>query len=302
MPPSEKKLLIQDEFSQLTRVILGLGAPYQRDKERVAAEMGQFPLVPNTPLKEQVLALTYPTEKQLIKEYVDFVAAVEKFGCEVLLPDPDLAYSFEYTCPRDIGFVIGDTFFISNMAVASRKDEIKTVLHHLQDVPPEKMIRPPDGAIIEGGDVIVLDNELVLVGIHQRTNQQGFEFVRDFFYGSKQIVPVYHTQLHLDCCLNPLGMGHMLIHPPSLEGNSDETWQVLKRYEWIEVNGVEREHLATNVLSINPSTIIARKGEACERVNGRLRELGYTVEEVLFDGVPPTGGSFRCASLVLLRQ
>ena len=294
---------IVDEFSPLKRVILGLGAPFQRDKERVAAEMAEFPLVPDTPLKDQVLALTYPTEEQLVKEYADYVAALEKYDIEVLFADPSAAYSFDYTCPRDIGFVIGETFFISNMAVQSRADEIKTVMAHLDDIKPEKIIRPPEGAIIEGGDVIVLNDELVLVGIHQRTNQTGYEFIRDFFDGSGlRIIPVYHRQLHLDCCLNPLGMDHMLIHPPSLEGNADETWEVLKRYAWIEVDAIEREHLATNVLSISPSTIIARKGTVCERVNGRLRELGYTVEEVVFDGVPPTGGSFRCASLVLYRD
>ena len=94
----------------------------------------------------------------------------------------------------------------------------------------------------------------------------------------------------------------MLIHPDSLEGNSDATWNVLKQYEWIMVDAVEREHLATNVLSLSPNTLIARKSFSSARVNGILRELGYTVEEVVFDGVPATGGSFRCASLVMNRR
>ncbi|MEM7336783.1 MAG: hypothetical protein AAF490_32220, partial [Chloroflexota bacterium] len=80
------------------------------------------------------------------------------------------------------------------------------------------------------------------------------------------------------------------------------TWQVLKQYVWVQVDGVEREHLATNVLSINPTTIVARKGETSVRVNQELKRLGYLVEEVVFDGVPATGGSFRCASLTLQRQ
>ena len=94
----------------------------------------------------------------------------------------------------------------------------------------------------------------------------------------------------------------MLIHLDSLAGNSEETWAVLKQYDWLEVDAVEREHLATNILSINPSTLIARQGDTCARVNQKLKSVGYQVEEVPFDGVPATGGSFRCASLVLLRQ
>ncbi len=296
-------LTIHDEFSPLKTVIIGQGAPYLRDKEKVAAELQEFPLIPNTAWKEQVLALTYPTEEQLVTEYADYVAALEKYGIEVLLADTSAAYSFDYTCPRDIGFVIGDTFFISNMAVQSRADEIQTVMAHLHNIDPNKIVRPPGEAIIEGGDVIVLNDQTVLVGIHQRTNQAGFEFIRDYFENTAiQVLPVYHSQLHLDCCLNPLGMGHMLIHPDSLPGNSDATWQVLKRFNWIEVDAEEREHLATNVLSISPKTIIARKSFSSARVNGLLKELGYTIEEVVFDGVPATGGSFRCASLVLLRQ
>ncbi len=296
-------LSIHDEFTTLKKVVIGLGSPYQRDKERVAAEMSEFPLVPNTAWKEQVLSLSYPTEELLIHEYDAFVSALKKYGVEVLFPDPDAAYSFDYTCPRDIGFVIDDTFFIANMAVQSRVEEIKTIEEHIRDVAPQKIIQIPEEYVIEGGDVILLDKDTVLVGINQRTNINGFEFLKSYFRNShRNIIPVFHKQLHLDCCLNPLGLGHMLIHLDSLTGNSEETWTVLKQYEWIEVDTVEREHLATNILSINSTTLIARQGNTCARVNQKLKALGYQVEEVPFDGVPATGGSFRCASLVLLRQ
>ena len=120
---TQSAISIQNEFSTLKRVILGLGSPYQRDREKVAAEMQEFPLVPNTARKKQVLALDYPTEGLLIQEYAEFSAVLERYGAEVLLPDPDAAYSFDYTCPRDIGFVIGDTFFVASMAVQSRSNE-----------------------------------------------------------------------------------------------------------------------------------------------------------------------------------
>ena len=300
---AQMDLSIHDEFSPLKKVIIGLGSPYQQDKDRAASEMAQFPMVPNTAWKDQVLALSYPTEPLLIQEYASYVAALEKHGVEVLFPDPNAGYSFDYTCPRDIGFVIGDTFFVANMAVKSRAEEIDTITEHLTQVPPNKIVRPPASAIIEGGDVIVLDKRTVLVGINQRTNSDGYEFLKAYFATSPyQIIPVYHNQLHLDCCLNPLGLGHMLIHPPSLEGNPEETWQKLKQSAWIEVDAIEREHLATNVLSINRSTIIARKGKSSARINQTIQALGYSLEEVVFDGVPATGGSFRCASLVLQRQ
>ena len=298
-----KDITIHDEFSTLRKVIIGLGSPYQRDKAKVAREIQEFPLIPNTDRKQEVLDLTYPSEEILDREYAEYVAILEKYGVEVLRCDPSAAYSFDYTCPRDIGFVIGDSFYISNMSVASRAEEFKTILMHLDSLEARQIIRPPQEAIIEGGDVILFDEKTVLVGIHQRSNQNGFEFLEHRLAPlGYVVVPVYHSQLHLDCCLKPLGLGHLLIHPESLADNPESTWQILKKLEWIQVDSIEREHLATNLLSIRADTIIARDHPVCARVNQKLKDLGYIVEETAFDGVPATGGSFRCASLVLLRQ
>ncbi len=294
---------IADEFAPLEQVIIGLGSPYQRDKAQVAAEMAEYPFLPHTAWRDRVLALEYPTEAILEQEYADYVAVLDKHGVAVLRADPRAAYSFDYTCPRDIGFVIGDRFFIANMAVSSRAGEIETVMHYLEGVDQDRVVRFPEGAIIEGGDVIVLDDETVLVGIHRRTNRAGFEALRDMLApGGVRAIPLAHKQLHLDCCLNPLGLGHLLIHPASLQANPADSLDVLKGLDWIAVDDSEREHLATNVLSINRETIIVRRSPWCARTNDSLRKAGYTLEEVEFDGVPATGGSFRCASLAMCRR
>ena len=294
---------ITDEFSALKTAIIGLASPYQRDKARVAAEMNEFPFVPDTARKAEVIALAYPDEDLLEREYADYVATLGKYGVEVLRADADAAYSFDYTCPRDIGFVIGDQFFVANMAVASRAVEIRTIEHHLHGIESGRIVHFPEGALIEGGDVIVLDSATVLVGMNQRSNRQGYEFLRALLaqFGIEAIA-LRHRQLHLDCCLNPLGKGHLLIHPGSLVEIGEPAMQVLRRYDWIPVDDVEREHLATNVLSIDRETIVARDHAACARVNRALRDAGYAVEAIGFDGVPATGGSFRCASLALSRR
>ena len=294
---------VNDEFSRLERVIIGLGAPYQRDKEQVAREMAEFPLIPNTDRKAEVLALTYPDEALLVEEYRGYVAVLEKYGVEVLRADPGAAYSFDYTCPRDIGFVIGEHFIDANMSVASRRDEIRTIEAHLQGIASDRRLRPPAGCLLEGGDVILLDARTVLVGYNQRSNERGFEFLRECLAPmGYTVVPVPHVQLHIDCCLNPLGQGHLLIHPDSLAVGGEDFWPLLEKFDWIEIDSAEREYLATNVLSIDPQTIIARDHPACARVNRVISDLGYSVEAITFDGVPATGGSFRCASMALKRS
>lgn len=297
-----KPVSISNEFSELKKVIVGLGEPYLQNKEQVANELNQFPLIPNTDRKADVLLLDYPTEDQLIDEYKDYVATLKKYDIEVLFADPTAAYSFDYTCPRDIGFVIDDEFFIANMSVASRTTEIKTIEHLINNIDPNNIIKAPGNCLIEGGDVIILDSKTILVGYNQRSNPEGAEFLQQYLAAKGyRVIPVKHSQLHLDCCLNPLGMGHLLIHPNSLEGNDEQLWQTLEIYSWIEVDEEEREYLATNILSINPKTIIARDHSACQRVNHEIENCGYQVEPIAFDGVPATGGSFRCASLPLYR-
>ena len=296
-------IAVRNEFSQLKKVIIGLGSPYQRNKEQAAIAMAEFPFLPETDRKNEVLSMTYPNEEILLPEYMGFVHTLEKHGVEVLRADPGAAYSFDYTCPRDIGFVIADVFYISSMAVQSRAQEYKTILKYIEAIDPEKVVRVPEDTKLEGGDVIVLDERTILVGINQRTNQKGYEFLSNHLgTHDYEVVPVLHNGLHLDCCLNPLGRGHLLIHAESLEGNSDVTWKLLKHNEWVRINAIEREHLATNILSINRDTIIARNHPSCVRVNGVIKDFGYSVEEIKFDGVPATGGSFRCASLVLSRE
>lgn len=127
-----KMLSISDKFSQLKRVIIGLGSPYLADREKAASAIQQFTMLPETVHKKEVLDLTYPTEELLVQEYDNFISVLEKHDVEVLRPDPQAAYSFDYTCPRDIGFVVGSTFFVSTMAVQSRTEEYKTILHHLK--------------------------------------------------------------------------------------------------------------------------------------------------------------------------
>ena len=152
--------------------------------------------------------------------------------------------------------------------------------------------------------MVIWDESTILVGINNRTNRSGFAFLRHQLAGQGfRVLDLEHECLHLDCCLAPLGLGHLLIHPESLRKPSKEVQEVLtRRHEWIEVDKIEREHLTTNVLSIAPDTVIARDNTVCLRANQKMAELGYTVETVRFDGAPATGGSFRCASLALLRE
>ncbi len=292
---SKIQLNIHNEYNQLKHVIIGTAQGYHRNPD--------FVEIVNQTHRQTLNSLGHPTAASLKPQFDAFVQAMTIHGVTVHWPRLAPESVQDQTCPRDIGFVIGDTFVICTMRPRSRKEEFEGV-RHLMDSWVGRIVQAPDDVFIEGGDVII-DQENIFVGAGQRSNQAGLEFMQQTFGADYTIVPMPcqspddgENILHLDCTFNPLGLGHILIYPDGLAHIPD---LVRNNYTWVTVTRAEADALATNVLSIAPDTLIARQGAACARVSATLRELGYTVIEVQFDGVPSTGGSFRCATLPLQR-
>jgi N-dimethylarginine dimethylaminohydrolase len=243
-----------------------------------------------------------PTAERLIPEYKEFRAALESCGVEVLIPDPVEGVPDQLT-PRDIGFVMGDTFVLASMAQQSRKREWTGIKKFLDDIPPEKILRVPSDVSVEGGDII-LDRGTLFIGLSERTSIEGAEWMREQYAWRYrvQLVPLkelHHEEdiLHMDCTFLPVGEKHCLIYP---DGFHQMPKAIEHDYEWIEITRDEQFELATNVLSVSPTEVISRQGAG--RVNEKLREAGFRVIEVKFDDAPKGGGSFRCASLPLWRD
>lgn len=247
-----------------------------------------------------------PEEKALKPEFEAFRAALEKHGVEVLIPGYVGKFVYDQLTPRDIGITIADKFVLSNMVSASRRYEAAGIFPYLNEMTGDEpvILLPPKEALLEGGDIIV-DKGFLFVGLSQRTNEAGFQFLKDQFGTLLRVVAVKcrnleegENVLHLDCTFNPVGEQHALIYP---EGFKDIPAAIKENYEWIEITAEEQSFLATNVLSINKNTVISRDHIKCRRVNNEMRKAGMEVIEIKFDGAPATGGSFRCCSLPLVR-
>lgn len=288
-------LNIQNEYAALSHVIMGTAEGYHRDASQVA--------VVNSTQEKTVAASGHPTEAQITPEFAAFRAAMEAAGVTVHQPVLAPPSVQDQTCPRDIGFVIGDLFVAAGMRHPSRTQEIEAIAHIMEACGGRRTSVPP-GIALEGGDVVV-DAPYVFVGVGQRSDPEGPAFLAEALGGAYEVVPLPcrsladgEEVLHLDCTFNPLGLGHALIYP---QGLSEIPSLLAERYQFIEIDRQEAEALATNVFSVAPDHIIARAGQPCARVNAALRAAGYRVSEVAFDGVPSSGGSFRCATLPLCR-
>jgi len=248
-----------------------------------------------------------PREAELQPEFAAFRQALESRGVKVRIPEYVGKFVYDQLTPRDLGVVIGNRFVLCNMARSSRRYECFGILKYLLSFKgdePNILIPPSHTALLEGGDIVV-DKGKIFAGISQRTNREGVDFLEKQFGREFEVIAVRakslaegENVLHLDCAFNPVGQRHCLIYT---DGFREIPSAIREDYAWIEVNRAEQAALATNVLSIAENTLISRKHQHCSRVNARLREIGFEVIEVPFDGAPSTGGSFRCCSLPLQR-
>src|SRR5205814_1149615 len=103
---------------------------------------------------------------------------------------------------RDPCFVIGNTLFIGRMRETYRQLETPGLAEISGTVADKVQL---DQGIIEGGDIIVLRDDLVLVGTGDITTVDGVSALRSRLEANRmKVVRVPHDGLHLDCSLAPL--------------------------------------------------------------------------------------------------
>lgn len=280
---------VHSETGRLRQVIIG----YADNFDLAHAE------IINETQKQYYFGQNAPQLEALKDQVAQLVACLEAQGVEVFRPRP-LPNVPDQIMTRDIGVTIGNCFVVSRMAYHSRQNEWQGITHLLDQIPHVLFV--PEPAVIEGGDIVV-DKGRILVGLSQRTNAAGVQWLTQQF-PEYEVVPVPLKQiedgenvLHLDCAFVPVGENHALIYPAGFR----EIPAVLSQnYHFIEVTRAEQDGLGTNVLSISPTQVISR--HRATRINQELEKIGLQVLPLVFDEAPKTGGSFRCASLPLWRE
>ena len=235
-----------------------------------------------------------------LQEEQELVRVLEQNGVRIhwahTLPD----CPFQSAC-RDIGVVIGDTFVLANLKKEIRENEAAGIEQILAQLSSRIVVAKKgfEGGFLEGGDVI-LDNDLIFVGVSQRTDVLGVEFIRQNFNPSRQIVSMRLREpfVHLDAVFNLAPPDIALIYPGAFV---DPPLTLLrKRYSVVEITEEEQGILCTNVLALSPEKVISDRRNS--RVNALLRDRGIQVFELEYSETTKRGGAFRCATLPLVRK
>lgn len=302
------KLNVKNETSRLRAVVLG-----------IAESTGGTPSLSDAydpKSVEHIKAGTYPKEEDMLREMEAVNTVLQKYDVEVFRPKVIKDYNQIFT--RDIGFVIDDKFIKANI-LPDREQEIDAISHVLQTIDKDKIIRLPEDAHVEGGDVM-LHNDYIFVGtyygedypdfITARTNPKAVEYLKEVFPNKK--VKSFNLRksnteprdnaLHLDCCFQPVGRNKAIIYKGGFLDEAEYQWLVdfFGKENVFEITRDEMYNMFSNVFSISEDVVISER--KFTRLNTWLRENGITVEEVPYAEVAKQEGLLRCSTLPLIRD
>jgi N-dimethylarginine dimethylaminohydrolase len=299
---------ISDETARLQAVVLG-----------TAESVGPAPAldqVYDPSSRKHLLEGTYPKEEAMVAEMEGFASLLKSY--EVQVYRPEVLKDCNQIFARDIGFVVGETFFRSNI-LPLREEEFEALQSLVARIPTEQFQMCPEEVHVEGGDVMPWRDHLFIGTYTQsdypdqitaRTNLAAVNFLNEYFPGRevkafelrKSTTVPHQNALHLDCCFQPVGNDKAILCPDGFLNPQDADWirSFFGSENIFEVSAIEMAGMHCNVFSISPEVVVSEKNFT--RLNDWLREQGFTVEAINYSEISKQGGLLRCSTLPLLRH
>lgn len=267
--------------------------------------------------------------------------AINKFDIEdtqdhIIHPMPNLYFT------RDSFASIGNGVSINHMFSETRNRE--TIYgHYIFKYHPEyketkKLSNRFDDYSIEGGDILIINEETILIGNSQRTDQKAIESVSKTILKDSSsfntileiIIDDRRAFMHLDTVLTQIDHDAFIVHPEILENleireiileNDEIVTRVLDMdlatclAKYMNVDEIklfkcggddiiasQREQWTdgANVVTIAPGKFIAYKRNFV--TNEILKDAGYTVLELDASNLTMGRGGPRCMSMPLIRE
>ncbi|MBE51293.1 MAG: amidinotransferase [Flavobacteriales bacterium] len=301
------ELNINNETSELKTVMLGN-----------SEDFGKTPL-PNECFDpkslENVQNGTYPTQYDVIHQMNLFHQILLKYKVDVIIPK-NIEF-LNQIFARDIACVIGKKLIIPNI-INDRSMEVQGLLENkvMYDL---EFLKMPADTRLEGGDIL-LYNDFIFIGCSSesdfnkykvaRTNYAAVEFIKSNFpekkiYSFELIksdTDALSNTLHLDCCFQPIGQRMAIICVEGFKNKEDVIFleELFGIDNLIYISRHEMYEMAANVFSISENIIVS--DVRFERLNQKLYERGFIVEQIQYGEIAKMGGLLRCSTMPLLRK
>lgn len=269
------------------------------------------------------------------KSLIDYVKEEYPF---YINPLPNLYFT------RDPGAVIGNGLSVNSMKTPAR-DRETMILRYIYEYNPlfKKEASPlwydyTNPYSIEGGDILVLSDEVVAIGCSERTSAKGIELIANNLFSKddkiKQVlavqIPFTRAYMHLDTVFTMIDYDKFTIYPGvedkvrvfKLTPNSKDYPKVtpmgtlkealkealnLPTIKLIQSGGGdditaarEQWNDSTNTLAIAPGVVVTYNRN--EITNNTLRQHGIEVVEIEGSELVRGRGGPRCMSMPLVRE
>lgn len=193
---------------------------------------------------------------------------------------------------RDIFVVIDNKCIICNLTKKDSigKDRSKEYLSIASSLFSKyAIVQLPKDVKLEGGDIIQNGDD-IFIGIGERTNEKAIDYIQ-YLFPMKNIIPVSHTDMHLDCVLT-------VVFPNTILYSKKRTYieehnKYIKKYTLHDIDDETDGILVTNFLIIGDNIIHSNRKEN-KRVISILQNLGYTIHIVDINELWKEGGGIRC--------
>ena len=252
--------------------------------------------------------ISQPKFDKAVLQYNQLISLIESFGTEILMLPKNDETNLDSIYTHDAGIATSEGIVICNMGKEVRKNEPKALKNYLleNNIPIVGEIKDP--GIIEGGDIIWINERTVAVGEGYRTNKKGIQQLRDIL--ANQVddiisVPLPHwlgpeNCLHLMSNVSPIDDNLFLIYPKLLPVKFIKFLKS-QNIKLIKVPDKEYESMACNVLPLAPKKCIMMAGNPITKTlleSNNVEVFTYDGSEISLKGA----GGPTCLTRPIYRQ
>jgi N-dimethylarginine dimethylaminohydrolase len=274
-----------NEYGQITRIVL----KHARD---AFASQSQ--------IDRQWRDLRFTAAPEFVRacrEYDAFVEAIAGTGAAIDYLPPDARTTLDSMYVRDASLTTNRGVILCAMGKPQRLTEPDAMSAACSAVNLPVIGRIVAPGRVEGGDVVWLDDDTVVVGRGYRTNDAGIEQLRTLLGPSVDVivVPLPHWTgvgdvMHLMSLLSPVDAGLAVVYSRLLPVPFRE-WLLGRGLKLVEVPDEEFDSMGTNVLALGPRRCLMIRGnpstkEALERAGATVIEYEGTEISVKGAGGP----------------
>jgi len=252
--------------------------------------------------------ISQPKFDKAVFQYNQLTSLIESFGTEILMLPKNDETNLDSIYTHDAGIATSEGMIICNMGKEIRKNEPMALKNFLIENNLPIIGEIKDSGIIEGGDIIWINERTVAVGEGYRTNKKGIQQLRDILGNQvDDIIPVPlphwlgpENCLHLMSNVSPIDHNLFLIYPKLLPVKFIKFLKS-QNIKLIKVPDKEYESMACNVLPLAPKKCIMMSGNPITKTlleSNNVEVFTYDGSEISLKGA----GGPTCLTRPIYRQ